>query len=386
MRTKDADVLIKKFGPGTPGPTIEDLLKDDSLMKIFGITKAGLANALHTDPEQLLDSLIPNMEEFYGMAKDDVADLQELGRGSGVASAVPHTSKRLRKDQKRTQRTRINSASYRKQEAILDRALEHVQSVPYAVSLRWLFYRLYQEGIYKTKDDYKFKFTPLLSRARHTFFKGWRPDTLSDETREAVSRTGGYMDAAAALRGLGPRLRNAALVDIDHFYRQENYIELWFEARAMTGQFEHYTKDVDLVPMGGTASIPFKWNLAKRLETMAERYGKPIKILYFGDEDLAGHTIQETVESDVRGWTQAAFELIWCGLTEEQVRQYKVPENVEKKGYQWEALDDTAAEQIITEAVEKYIDVDLIDETENEEEEVADKCGEAIEKVLEGLR
>lgn len=287
-----------------------------------------------------------------------------------------------KKDQKRTPWTRLKP----KEEAILDRAFEHVKSVPYNVSLRWLFYRLFQEGIYKTKDDYKFRFAPLLSRARHTFFKNWQPDTLADDTREVIDRANGYMGTDEAMSEFGPRLREAAFVSIDHFYRQENYIELWFEARAMVGQFEHYTKSINLVPMGGTASIPFKWNLAKRLETMAGRYGKPIVILYFGDEDLAGHTIQRTVETDVREWTDAAFELVWCGLTENQAREYDVPKNMEKKGYQWEALGDAAAEEIITKAMAKYIDIDLIDEVEAEAGEIADKCDEIIEKILEALR
>ena len=34
----------------------------------------------------------------------------------------------------------------------------------------------------------------------------------------------------------------------------------------MVAQFQHYTEKIDLVPMAGTASIPFKWKIAKRLE------------------------------------------------------------------------------------------------------------------------
>lgn len=52
---------------------------------------------------------------------------------------------------------------------ILDRAWELVQSVAYAVSMRWVFYRLLQAGYYSTKDDYKNKLTPALSDARPAF-------------------------------------------------------------------------------------------------------------------------------------------------------------------------------------------------------------------------
>ncbi|GAJ17797.1 unnamed protein product, partial [marine sediment metagenome] len=43
----------------------------------------------------------------------------------------------------------------RKEQAdILDRAEEHIRSVPYRVTARWLFYRLLQDGIYHGKDAY----------------------------------------------------------------------------------------------------------------------------------------------------------------------------------------------------------------------------------------
>ena len=302
--------------------------------------------------------------------------------GRRPSYGMTHTATRPATDQRRTAWTNISP----KQAEILDRAFDLVQSVPYRVSLRWLFYRLYQDGLYTSKEDYKSKFGPLLSRARHTLYKGWRPDTVEDETREAVVMTGGYSGAEAAFDGLGPRLFAAARVDIDHFYRQRKYIELWFEARAMAGQFQHYTRDIDLVPMAGQASIPFKWNLAKRLEAAAGRYGLPIVLLYFGDEDLAGHVIGETIRLDVARWCAVPFEFERCGLSIEQAKKYNVPESIEKKGYQWEALDDAAAEEIITTAVEKYIDVDLIDEADEEAEAASDKCAEAVERVLESMR
>lgn len=46
---------------------------------------------------------------------------------------------------------------------ILDRAMEHIKSVEYKVSARWVFYRLLQEGHYSDKNDYKNKFIPMTS-------------------------------------------------------------------------------------------------------------------------------------------------------------------------------------------------------------------------------
>ena len=54
------------------------------------------------------------------------------------------------------------------QAAVLDKAFELVQSVPYKVSLRWLFYRLLQEGIYQDKSGYN-NLKYLAAKARKEF-------------------------------------------------------------------------------------------------------------------------------------------------------------------------------------------------------------------------
>jgi hypothetical protein len=242
---------------------------------------------------------------------------------------------------------------------ILDRALELVNSVPYRVSARWVFYRLLQEGYYGKKDDYKNKFMNHIRKARHEFYDGWRPDTLEDQTREAIIRGDGYASVERWLK----RISTGLACNLDKWKDQDCYIELWYEARAMTEQFLHYTKHITLRPMGGQASIPYKWQIAKDLEKAAEQYQMPIVILYFGDLDPAGETIFEVVETDVRKWCTADFEVVHCGLTEDQVIKYNVPENDEKPGeYQWEALTDSAANEIITGAVNRFLRRDVLSE------------------------
>lgn len=60
---------------------------------------------------------------------------------------------------------KINYKPQLVQATLLDRAYELVESVPYKVTARWLFYRLLQESFFKHKDDYKGKFLPLLAKA-----------------------------------------------------------------------------------------------------------------------------------------------------------------------------------------------------------------------------
>lgn len=267
------------------------------------------------------------------------------------------------------------------QQDILNAALVHVNSVPYDVSLRWVFYRLYQDGFYKTKKGYN-SFEQICSRARHTRWGGWQPDTLADETREVMARAYGKPSIDDALEKMPQNLARNIDLSINHFYHQKNYCELWYEARAMTGQFRHYTAKIDLIPMGGQPSISYKWEIAKRLELRNEIYEKPITILYFGDEDLAGHSIKADIEEDTKKWCEIPFEIIWCGLTKEQAEKYGVPHSIEKVGYQWEALSDEAASEIIKESIDKYIDSEVIKETEKETAEQEEYWSKIIEGVV----
>ena len=243
---------------------------------------------------------------------------------------------------------------------ILDRAWEHVQSVPYQVTARWLFYQLYQEGHYAGADKrkaYHDLFLPLLSRARHSFYQEWRPDTLNDDRREPVERGTGFDNPGEWAEAVAARMT----CRLHCWEGQRYYVELWFEAAAMRAQFEYYTQDVTLRPFCGQPSIPYKWGMAKALERADLAYGLPIVVLYFGDYDPAGLTILETAERDVENWCEVPFEVVRCGLNAGDGPRYGIAENPEKPGtYQWEALPDEGARGLITGSVARYIDFDAL--------------------------
>ena len=248
---------------------------------------------------------------------------------------------------------------HKKSREILARAWEHIESVPYQVTARWLFYRLLQDGLYKRKLDYDNKFLPLLSRARKRFYEQWRPDTLADDRRAALPRGGGYTSPT----GWVDMLMKRAACNLSRWPGQPHYVEVWFEAGAMVSQFKHYTESITLRPFYGMPSIPYKWDIAKSLEQACGIYGLPIIVLYFGDLDPAGEVIPETSVSDIRDWCAIGFEFIRVGLNPGDEVRYSIPENFEHPGaYQWEALDDDAARELITSAVGRYVDYDLMAE------------------------
>lgn len=262
-----------------------------------------------------------------------------------------------------------------KSRALLERAWQHVSSIPYRATSRWLFYRLLQDGFYKGKDDNK-KFISLMSRVRHNNYGPWRPDSLSDDTRHPIPHPAGYEDVEDWAESLRQETR---IPPLDHWYYQDFYVEVWYEAEAMTPQFEYYCEGVTLRPFKGMPSIDYKFKIAKELEGYAEQYKLPIMILYFGDYDKAGLFIPETSVKDIRGWCGAEFEFIRCGLNEGDSERLGIPENFEHPGsYQWEALPDEAARQLIVSSLQKYVDQSIIEDLKLEAQGAGAKLKEAL--------
>lgn len=275
--------------------------------------------------------------------------------------------------------------------AMLDTAFAHIHSVPYQVSERWVFYRLWQEGVWWKTDtvDAKAKaaddFNSKLSRARHTQFRGWHPNILKSDEDYLSHEVVGNPTIASALEILPEILEASVYLPLDHFHAQKTYVEVWFEARAMAGQFQYYTKGVTLAGMGGMTKIPWKWDIAQRLIKAKERYGLPIVILYFGDADVHGRLIKTEVMVDVERWSDVEFEVEWCGLTKEQAEAYELPTNPDNPGYQWEALTDEQAREIIEPSIAEYVDLDIVEYCEKERLKAEKHWKPIIKKAVEDV-
>jgi hypothetical protein len=258
--------------------------------------------------------------------------------------------------------------------------LQKIKSVPYRVTLRWIFYQAYQFfGL--TKDDYH-NFKSWTSRVRKNFWNGWSPDTLVDDQREILYRGGGY----SGIKEWIEALKEEHCI-LDKRRNQKKIIIICFEAAAMQSQFEHYTEGyyVSLIPFRGDTSIEHKWRIAKWIEKLHGSYNKPIKILYFGDLDKKGLEIPENALNDIRKWCSVPFEFEYIGLKQEHVERWNLPENPEKHGYQWEALDDDAARELIQTAIQKEIDLEAIREIEEEEKDVEEEWKSLVDRMIKTL-
>lgn len=262
-------------------------------------------------------------------------------------------------------KTRKARASRAELDAILDIVIGFVRSVPYRVSARWAFYRLLQDGHVTGKEAYGW-FLWLTGQARKEFRRRWRPDTLEDDTWAVIERGWGYLDHRTWLRALPLNVHGCS----DRWKYQPNYVLVLYEAAAMSGQFDHYLPPfVSRCAFKGDVSIPTNWDIAQHIAAMRERYGKPVKVVYFGDLDPKGMQIPLSALADVRAWASPEFEWVRAGLNEGDDDVYDIPENPEKPGtYQWEALDDEQAGTLITESLEQFLDVAGASAAEDEED------------------
>jgi len=224
------------------------------------------------------------------------------------------------------------------------------------------------QGYGLMKKDYQ-RFSTMLTRARKKRRRGWAPYTLTDETRKIYN----FNDGFSSLKEWIDHIRNRGIkINLDKHLGQKYLVQVWFEAQAMFQQFAKYTKPyyVTLVPFRGDLSLPMKWKLSQQIRE-ALINDIPVKILYFGDLDKKGLGIPESAVSDIREWTaqpehyskivDPIFDFIRVGLNPEHVSLYDIPENPQKPGdYQWEALDDAAAAELITTELNKHIDLDKI--------------------------
>ena len=262
---------------------------------------------------------------------------------------------------------------------ILNRAMEHIRAVPYTPSTRWVFYRLHQEGLYPDKNDYR-RWKELSSDARKRCYGEWRPWTLTGDTRDRIERVNGLRDMREFKKMGAKYIAEQVSISFNHFYQQKEYLIVGFEARAMVEQFLYYSRGVDLLPFGGDPSVSFKWDIAEHFIEAAERYKLPVTLLYFGDYDKKGFQILEAAMKDIQRWCDAEITVVRGGLTKDQIKRYAPPGSSEKKGdYQWKALTDAQAKEIIEGALLPRLNVRTVKEAVKRGERLTKRWRENIE-------
>ncbi len=243
--------------------------------------------------------------------------------------------------------------------AILDAAMDYIDSVKYKVGLRWIFYRLLQDGYLTGKSDYA-KLKSICSAARKRFYNGWHPSTLVDEGRTIAQSSAPY-DRADIIRDI----HKAAWIYPDLYLDQEAVPFLIFEAATMSGQFEYFAPWADRAALRGDASIPHKWNIAERCDKLARLHALPVHVLYFGDLDQKGLQIPRSAMNDIFEWANPNTEIEFTrvGINPGHEIRFNLPLKPEKPDtFEWESLESDDAGMLINEGLSGIVDLSLIQE------------------------
>jgi hypothetical protein len=173
---------------------------------------------------------------------------------------------------------------------------------------------------------------------------------------------------------------------------QETYVEVWVEKDALSGVLSRVTEKyhIPILVNRGYSSASAMFEAYKRF-LLANRRRQKIRIIYLGDYDPSGIDMIRDVEDRIREFFQrnkVDFQVLPVALTRAQINQYDPPENPAKvsdsrynkfaaehgeSSWEVDALRPEVLDQILTDAIEELIDVDMYEAVVAEEEAEVEK-------------
>jgi hypothetical protein len=266
----------------------------------------------------------------------------------------------------------------------------------YDLTLRQLYYQFVARGfIPNTQRDYK-RLGGIVNDARMAGLLDW--DYIVDRTRN--------LDGNSHWRSPAHIIRDAyKSYAVDKWDDQDHRVEVWVEKEALAGVIERAARglDVDFFSCRGYVSQSEMWRAGQRLLQYV-RDGKHVVILHLGDHDPSGIDMTRDIEDRLFTFIGSHLASDYGGsmtygeysnhvtvervaLNWDQVQTYNPPPNPVKisdsraqdyisrfgpDSWELDALDPVTLGQIISDAVEQYLDRDRWDEAvEREQEEVA---------------
>lgn len=290
--------------------------------------------------------------------------------------------------------------------------IREYQRQNYKLTLRQLYYQLVSRDIIPNQQKEYSKLSILLKEGRMGGIVDW--DAIEDRLRSPESPGSwdnpGEILESAIKQYAKPRMRG-----------QDYYVEVWVEKDALSGVLSRVTRKyhIPILVNRGYSSASAMYDSFNRFNDAFENSQK-IRILYLGDYDPSGidmirdvkHRIQEFFlgrynnpedladEKINAEWMEQNathslednpgldFDIIPIALTREQINQYDPPPNPAKlsdprsgkfvqahgsTSWEVDALRPEVLNQILTDAIEDIIDIDMYEEVVSEEKADKDK-------------
>lgn len=250
------------------------------------------------------------------------------------------------------------------------------------VTLRQLYYQLVSKDIIlNNKSEYN-KLSDLLTHARYCGVIDW--DAFEDRVR--------IPDIPLTFKDVNHLLDVAKKnYQLDRWNDQEYYIELWTEKDALSSVITPITNmyQIPFIVNRGYTSACSVYESSKRF---IKHVGKTGVLLYLGDHDPSGLDMDRDIKARLKE-LGVDVNVIRIGLTEEQIKQYNLPENyaktsdprgkwyIEKFGpHSWEvdALRPDVLQELIKQNILSFLDVTRFEQVRKQEEQDIEQLKERI--------
>lgn len=247
----------------------------------------------------------------------------------------------------------------------------------YQLTLRQLYYQFVaRDLIPNTERSYK-NLGNLVSKARIAGLIAWT--ALEDRGRTLIEWPAND-DPADVIRDSVWRLR------FDIWERMNSYVEVWVEKEALrqvveSGCRKRYTPHM---ACKGYLSQSEAWRAGKRFEEAAER-GQHCVLIHLGDHDPSGvdMTRDNAARVGLFSWLGPRVDVRRIALNMDQVEEYGPPPNPAKitdsraseyiaqygnTSWELDALEPAVIADLIESTVEEYVDADVWEAAEAEQE------------------
>jgi hypothetical protein len=264
--------------------------------------------------------------------------------------------------------------------------VESYQQAGYRMTLRQLYYQLVAKNIIANKLSEYSKLSVLLTDARMYGLIDW--DFIEDRVR--------VRKMASEFADI-PELIDVAISSYrrQRWDDQEYYVEVIVEKNALIGVLDPICRDyhISIFPNVGYGSTTVIHELAERFE---QKQDKKCILLYFGDHDPSGEDMVRDIKNRLDIF-EVDVEVIKVALTIEQVQQYNLPPNPAKmsdprasnyvaehgsNSWELDALPPNVLVDLLTNAIEEYIDMDkytAVRELEEKEKQQLEDYAENFE-------
>lgn len=249
--------------------------------------------------------------------------------------------------------------------AVLDEYADHLP-----LTARQLFYALVgRDQLDKTEHAYA-QLCEVVNRARRAGLLEWAAFRDDGTIVRALNAYDGPTDFIAAVRRTVERSYCR-----DRLAGQERRLEVWCEAGGMVPQLVRVCEPFGVLvhSSGGFYSTTAKYETARRLANES----RPTLILHVGDLDPSGVAVFDALAADIRAFISgdsglggAVPEFIRLVVTPKQVKKLRLPTAPPKKtdrrgGFvgettQAEAIPPDVLAQIVQDAIESHLDLDLL--------------------------